>query len=349
MTGMQYKEHEAILQVVGGAMLAFQYADITIGLGYPGEKIQNQTIQAVLEEGGTHRPNPFFDFKNDLSGRAPESDLATITFPSGTPSLITRQMRTDGLNDSLRFNVTSASTFILWGSLYKDHYIKRIKIVPRPGPSDLTSTKEILMYDMGPYGDFQQILHWESGLEPLDRETSYSVEISAFEEQQRMASNELQLLDGVSSPSVMNEGHRRHLAPAHIAMIVGRDDLSTSVHSDKFSITKVVAPILFLAAVGVGALWFRPREIELQGSRPMCVSPKIKNAPPSQSLSTSAPTSRPFREVDAGPLPPQYDPLWAGIPSGERVVTSSPSIETAEAAQNGSRKWGKIGRTGRIG
>ncbi|KAL0060077.1 hypothetical protein AAF712_013153, partial [Marasmius tenuissimus] len=36
MTGMQYKEHEAILQVVGGAMLAFQYADITIGLGYPG-------------------------------------------------------------------------------------------------------------------------------------------------------------------------------------------------------------------------------------------------------------------------------------------------------------------------
>ncbi|KAJ8085553.1 hypothetical protein PM082_004371 [Marasmius tenuissimus] len=199
MTGMQYKEHEAILQVVGGAMLAFQYADITIGLGYPGGKIQNQTIQAVLEEGGTHKPNPFFDFKNDSSGWAPESDLAAITFPNGTSSLITRQMLTDGLNDSLRFNVTSASAFILWGSLYSDHYVKRIAISPRPGPNNLTGTKETLMYDTGRYGDFQQILHWESG---LDRETSYLVEVSAFKGQQRIAFNELQLLNGCEEPQL---------------------------------------------------------------------------------------------------------------------------------------------------
>ncbi|KAL0069421.1 hypothetical protein AAF712_003446 [Marasmius tenuissimus] len=35
-TGMPYKEHTAMLKVVGGEGLAFQYADLTIGLGYPG-------------------------------------------------------------------------------------------------------------------------------------------------------------------------------------------------------------------------------------------------------------------------------------------------------------------------
>ncbi|KAL0058725.1 hypothetical protein AAF712_014585 [Marasmius tenuissimus] len=194
MTGMQYKEHNATLKVVGREMVAFQYADLTIGLGYPGKEIKNSTIEAVL---GPNEPNPYFDFKNDSSGWAPESGIATITFPNGTTSPVTRQMATKGRNDSLRFNVTSAGTFILWGSIYKDHPVKRITISPRPGSSDPTGIKETFMYDTGPYGEFQQILYWESG---LDWGTSYTVDISAATDQQKLAFNQLQLLDGYAKP-----------------------------------------------------------------------------------------------------------------------------------------------------
>ncbi|KAK1219209.1 hypothetical protein PQX77_018085 [Marasmius sp. AFHP31] len=57
MTGMQYKEHNATLTVVRSEMLAFQYADLTIGLGYPGKEIKNSTIEAVVE---ANQPNPYF-------------------------------------------------------------------------------------------------------------------------------------------------------------------------------------------------------------------------------------------------------------------------------------------------
>ncbi|KAK1222560.1 hypothetical protein PQX77_014585 [Marasmius sp. AFHP31] len=332
MTDMQYKEHDAKLEVVGGEGLAFQYADLTIGLGYPG---------------------------NDSSGWEVEGgNLATITSPNGTTSNITRQMVTNRLNDGLRFNVTAASAFILWGSLYLTHPPKRATISPSPGSSDLTGTKETIIYNTGAYVDYQQVLYWESG---LDRETSYTVEISQFVGKQLMSFNELQLLDGGSpppsapsttdeAPSVTDEGHHRpHLAPANIAVIVSRCNIFTFARADKLGVAKVVAPILFLVAIGVGVLWYRRRRANLGRQTPLVTpyvgvskdtaplsktstSPRAPPpAPPQTSLSSSTPTSQPSREVDAGPLPPQYNPLWAAAPSGDQTV---PAIRPAEPVQN---------------
>ncbi|KAK1220474.1 hypothetical protein PQX77_016757 [Marasmius sp. AFHP31] len=200
-------------------------------------------------------------------------------------------MATEGYNDGLRFNVTSAGAFILWGSLYSDHPVKRITISPKPGSSDPTSIKETFMHDTGPYGDFQQILYWESG---LDRETSYTVDISAVADQQKLAFNELQLLDGYVKPSLENRdaprllngvvvflvcrgspfrpsstpkpapsaidgGHRRNLTPGNVAVIVSLHNPHILAHLDRLTISKVITPILFLAAVGAGAFWFRKK------------------------------------------------------------------------------------------
>ncbi|KAK1216786.1 hypothetical protein PQX77_020582 [Marasmius sp. AFHP31] len=336
MTGMQYKEHNATLTVVGGEMLAFQYADLTIGLGYPGKEIKNSTIEAVVEG---NQPNPYFDFKNDSSGWAPEPKVATITFPNGTTSPVTRQMATEGRNDSLRFNVTSAGTFILWGSLFEDHPVKRVTISPKPGSSDPMSIKETFMHDTGPYGEFQQILYWESG---LDRETLYTVDISAIADQQKLAFNELQLLDGSGSPSpssstpasepsaTMDGGHRRHLTPGIIAVIV-------------------IVPILFLAAVGAGVFWTRetPPTATITPYAGIFKHVFSSNSPPAAPLTvnplpnSTMTTSPPSREVDAGPLPPQYNPLWADPPSGDGNTASSPTIGSV---RNSARKWRTFGR-----
>ncbi|KAK1216037.1 hypothetical protein PQX77_021339 [Marasmius sp. AFHP31] len=325
MTGMQYKEHNATLKVVGGEGLAFQYADLTIGLGYPGNEKKNQTIQAVIEDSSSIQPNPFFVFKNDSQGWAPDTYIATITFPNGTKSSITREMVTIGRNDGLRFNVTSSNAFILWGSPNAGHPVKRATISPRPGSSDLTSTKDTFIFDIGRYLDFQQILYWEGG---LDRETVYTVEISPFVDQQKTAFNELQLLDGGPPsrqpvpPTTVNEEHRRHLAARYIAVIV-------------------VIPILILAAIGAGALWFQKRAKQRRAARVTVYDVNFDDAPLPQPSST---VSRPSREVDGGPLPPQYDHAWASAPMEGGNVPSTPAPRTASAVPNGRGKLKRFGR-----
>ncbi|KAK1221446.1 hypothetical protein PQX77_015753, partial [Marasmius sp. AFHP31] len=312
MTGMQYKEHTAMLEVVGGEGLAFQYVDLTIGLGYPGKNITNRTVQALVDG---NRPNPFFDFRNDSLGWVISPSMPTITFPNGTTSPLTQQMVTYGSNDGLSFTVTSANAFILWGSPAIDHPVKRITISPKPGSSDLTSTKETFMFDVARYMDYQQILYWESG---LDRETSYTVEILPFIDRQLFAFDELQLLDGgsPSSPSsplssAIDGGRRtRHLSPANITVIV-------------------VVPFILLAAVGVGVLLFRKRAKEKRTPKvtPYVGVVKHDTAPPSQPSSTPLPLSR---ETDAGSLPPQYQPSWTGATIRDGNAPTSPTVETIE-------------------
>ncbi|KAK1229273.1 hypothetical protein PQX77_007671 [Marasmius sp. AFHP31] len=312
--GMQYKEHNATLKVVGGEGLAFQYADLTIGLGYNGKERKNETVQAVVEEGDSYRPNPFFDYHSSSLDWRPDTFKAIVTLPNGTTSPITRQMITAGRNDSLGFHVNSSNAFILWGSLYKDHATKRITISPDPRSNNLTSTKETFMYDTGRYQDYQQILYWESG---LNRETSYVVNITALDAvHQKFAFNELQLLDG-GLP--LATGARQHLLPRDIAMIV-------------------VLPVFLFATIGIGTLWFHKRQTKRMQA--LVVTPYVgifKNAPPSQSSSSPPPASTTATsqscEIDAGPLPPQYNPLWAHVSSGDGSVPFHSAIRAIEMVQ----------------
>ncbi|KAK1229242.1 hypothetical protein PQX77_007706 [Marasmius sp. AFHP31] len=354
MTGMQYEEHTAMLEVVGGKGLAFQYADLTIGLGYPGKNIANRTVQAVVDG---NRPNPFFDFRNDSLGWVISPNMPIITFPNGTTSPVTQQMVTYGSNDGLSFTVTSANAFILWGSPARDHPVKRITISPKPGSSDLTSTKETFMFDVARYLDYQQVLYWESG---LDRETSYTVEILPFIDRQLFAFNELQLLDGgspsspsSSPPSATDGGHRtRHLSPANITVIASRRNPSVLTHLNKLTYPpegrRTNYPFGGRRCGGTlvsQKLGRRAKEKRTPKVTPYMGVVKHDTAPPSQPSSTPLPLSR---ETDVGLLPPQYQLSWTGATIRDGNAPTSPTVETSEMVKNGGRKWIKSGRNARI-
>ncbi|KAL0570830.1 hypothetical protein V5O48_011126 [Marasmius crinis-equi] len=166
--GLPYKQHSATLTVSGGKMVAFQYAQVTIGYGYPGNNTQNHTIQAVSDDGKI--PNKqFFNFAGGDGGSwAPEAPQAGITFPNGTETKISYQMKTNQKDDALCFEVNNASGFVLWGSMYNDHSPKRATIMPNPTTN--TSSKSTDIYNICVWLDFQQVLYWESG---LDYDTTY--------------------------------------------------------------------------------------------------------------------------------------------------------------------------------
>ncbi|KAK1221982.1 hypothetical protein PQX77_015199, partial [Marasmius sp. AFHP31] len=345
MTGMEYKEHSATLKVVGGEGLSLQYADLTIGLGYPGNENKNTTIQAVVEEGGSIQPNPFFVFHNDSLRW--ETDLRTasdlrnqhlaqhsVPLPNGTLTPITRQMRTDGPNDRLTFTVNSTSAFILWGSLWQDHYPKRVTISPDPRPNDSGAPKSTDMYDVSQYFDYQQVLYWESG---LDRNKEYTVEVSNIvsrSDPMLFAFNELQFLDGGPSPAVVPVSS---VPPESepTGLVVAHDNRLAT----KYIAVIAVLSIFLVVAVGAGAFWFRRRAKQnREASVAYNYNGVLDNEPSSRPLATPT-TSQSLREIDAGPLPPQYDHSWASVPTGEESEASGATVQTNEVAQNDARKW----------
>ncbi|KAJ8085593.1 hypothetical protein PM082_004411 [Marasmius tenuissimus] len=333
--GMQYKEHNATLKVIGQEMVAFQYADLTIGLGYPGNENKNQTIPAVIEDGRSVQPNPFFVFQNDSLGWRLDSNKSSIPSQDGSFTRITRQMLTDKPNDRLSFNVNSTSALILWGSFFQDHLPKRVTIFPDPRSNSSDVLRSTDIYDISQYLDYQQVLYWESG---LDRNKEYTVEVSNIvsrSDPMMLAFNELQLLDGgpppppppVSSVPPDSEptgqlvvAHHNHLAAKYIAVIV-------------------VLSILFLVAVGVGAFWFCKRAKRKRGAN--VIYNGVLDDEPTSHPPVALATSRSFREIDAGPLPPQYDHSWASVPTGDGSEASTPRVQTSEVAQNGGKQWKK--------
>ncbi|KAK7451207.1 hypothetical protein VKT23_012543 [Stygiomarasmius scandens] len=66
---LEYKVHNVKLQVVGGHEVAFQYAELTIGAGYPGTDISNYTIQAVIGSNPV-LPNEYFNFTDGNNSSA---------------------------------------------------------------------------------------------------------------------------------------------------------------------------------------------------------------------------------------------------------------------------------------
>ena len=78
-------------------------------------------------------------------------------------------MGTNMVDATLTFTVHGASTFFLWGTVNYNHLSKKAIITGEDGHS-----KETSLEDISEFVDFQQIIYWESGLDPRN---NYTVQI----------------------------------------------------------------------------------------------------------------------------------------------------------------------------
>ncbi|KAK1215831.1 hypothetical protein PQX77_021557 [Marasmius sp. AFHP31] len=292
-TDLPYKKHTSTLTVIGGKKVAFQYAQVTIGYGYPGNSIENRTIQAVSDDGNTPNNN-YFNFvgKGWRPENPPKKPRAGITFPNGTETKISYQMKTNLTTSSLRFKVNNASGFVLLGSMFSDHNPKRATITP--DPTSNTRTKSTDIYDICSMLDFEQVLYWESN---LDYSTTYTMDISNIDPDRNsyLAFNKLELLDGGPAPSKSSSGG---FNPLHVRFL------------------KVVS-LIALAALVVGILFWRRRRKQQKYSARSDDAPETPTNASECSIDPFPPpiSTNPSREVDAGPLstlPPEYDDSWVG-------------------------------------
>ena len=75
-------------------------------------------------------------------------------------------MRTNGTSDSLKFSIKGQNAFQLFGSLGNDHSRKKATLRPDPAQNNsIISVKTTVIEDISPYGDFEEVLYWESGLD----------------------------------------------------------------------------------------------------------------------------------------------------------------------------------------
>ncbi|KAG7086232.1 hypothetical protein E1B28_002203 [Marasmius oreades] len=310
--GLRYSQHSATLSVVQNQKVAFQYAQVTIGYGYPGNSIQNRTVQAVDDDGPTRKPNSeFFNFVgSDSGGWAVEEQQRMITYPNGTEEQITHQMKTNLKADSLKFKVNNSSAFVLWGSMFNDHFPKRATLTPGPrgGPTKTTD-----IYDICNTLDFQQVFYWESG---LDYDTTYEVEISNIDSDRNsfLAFNKLELLDGGPAPPQPSSFQSKYIAAIVIPIVA--------------LITALIAGVLF---------WRRRRRRQnLMKYDGVLESPadgsehSIEPFPPPDPAVKR--NNNNLRELDAGPLstlPPEYDNSWAGGTESHREGTQPESSESS--------------------
>ncbi|KAJ8089605.1 hypothetical protein PM082_014861 [Marasmius tenuissimus] len=167
---LEYGSHTVKLMVLGEAEVVFQNAEVTIGIGYIGNTLQNRTMFAT-DEKPSLRPNPFFQFGGSKTSKSwiMEPAPQTVYHVNGSTSQIARQMMTCEFDNTLSFNFSQASAFILWGAVNYDHSSKRAMITWDGGQKDTR------LNDISDYLDFQQIIYWEGG---LDRDKNYTVQIS---------------------------------------------------------------------------------------------------------------------------------------------------------------------------
>ena len=78
-------------------------------------------------------------------------------------------MITFEVNATLTFEVNRASAFFLWGVVNYDHFSKTATITGEDGQS-----KETRLDEQSTFLDFQQIIYWQSGLNP---DKNYTVQI----------------------------------------------------------------------------------------------------------------------------------------------------------------------------
>ncbi|KAJ8090313.1 hypothetical protein PM082_018909 [Marasmius tenuissimus] len=331
-TGLKYGSHTVKLEVLGKGEVAFQYAEATIGVGYPGNDIQNRTVFATIES-PTPRPNDlFFQFggRRGFQTWAVDPQIWSIYHANGSTSQLPRQMHTFEVDASVTFSVNRASAFFLWGVANYDHFPKRASITGHDG-----QLKETRLDDGSEYLDFDQIIYWQSGLDP---DKNYTVQIvNGGNEGDAVAPafsfNRLELIDGGPSLSPLSDtstsSTKKPLEAGGIAGIV---------------VGSCIAIVLILGAF---LLWRRKTRRKNHTSGDIddfespVAYPKHELTSNHNYTQTSGITSPPIRATDAGPthqmLPPQYQPDW-----------SVPNTSTSQVALVPDPPMGSSGKQRRL-
>ncbi|ESK83854.1 hypothetical protein Moror_13492 [Moniliophthora roreri MCA 2997] len=305
-TGLSYGSHTATLTVVGGSEVAFQYAEVTIGVGYQGSSfpIQNQSVPLVIADGNSAKPNEqFFSFNKAAGGSSQDCSwyvegFTGQTFPAnGSPESVPRQMVASCGGDSLVFKIKGTSAFFIWGVVYNDHHWKTATL--KPG-LDGAPSKTTHYRDFSSTLDFRQILYWESG---LDRDEEYEVEIMSDYDSGKnfMSFHTLQLIDGGSKPNVSELSPSGSPPSSQSSTGLGAGPIAG------IAIGVVSAIVLVLLA---SYLLWRRRPIRRKAVE---LDQETSNVP---EPFTDSPASFSPREIDAGPviptaLPPEYNPSWS--------------------------------------
>ncbi|TCD60917.1 hypothetical protein EIP91_009290 [Steccherinum ochraceum] len=170
-TDLSYGNHTVKLTTHGSNAVAFQSAQLTIGMGYNGSRC-NRTILAVEPDNTT--PNSFFRYQSiqgPNSWRVEGLNVSELQ-PDGSTIILPRQMVTNTAGESVSFTLQNATAFFLYGADNLDHGSKTVSVTPSSNPSE---ARTALINDQSSALDFRQILYWESG---LNRDDTYTIEIT---------------------------------------------------------------------------------------------------------------------------------------------------------------------------
>ncbi|KAL0063620.1 hypothetical protein AAF712_009479 [Marasmius tenuissimus] len=249
---LKYGSHAVKLTALGKEEVLFQYAEVTIGVGY------NVTLFATVGEASA-QPNPLFRFEGSTSSKSwrAEPDIHPVYHVNGSSSQIPRQMVTYEFDNTLTFTVSQASAFFLWGTVNYDHSNKRASITWSEGQ------KDTLLNDLSNYLDFQQIIYWEGG---LDWDKTYTVQIfNELDAHSRFNSfnltadvpwpgfsfHTLELIDGGPTPSLSTSADGPTSSPSTIAgepTSAGQYTRTFTAGAIAGTVVGSVAIALFLAA-----------------------------------------------------------------------------------------------------
>ncbi|KAL0575307.1 hypothetical protein V5O48_006658 [Marasmius crinis-equi] len=320
--GLKYGDHTAKLTVLGKGEVAFEYAQVTIGLGYTGSNAQNRTVYATNEQ-PTAQPNPFFQFKSASNpGSWSMEPIRTVYRADGSKYEIPRQVGTGTVNDALTFTINQTSAFFLWGTVNVDHQTDKRAMITGSGQALL---RDASLNDTSNYLDFEQIIYWASG---LDREQNYTVQIvNGGTGMAAFGFNKLELIDSGPTPTTPT-------TPAT------GDSGGSSIHGG--AIAGIVVGCIGMLMLVLGVFFWRRRQrmsrIHLAQARENMLTTPIPTtyapASPSDSSYTTYPssftTSAPMHATDAGPmmLPPEYQPGWSTAADDSTPQGSQVSITT---------------------
>ncbi|THU75486.1 hypothetical protein K435DRAFT_814296, partial [Dendrothele bispora CBS 962.96] len=300
------------LRVTGESLVSFQYAEATIGIGYPQSEMKNSTILAV--EDGIQ--NEFFIYSSNPSpgtGGWSVEGSHVKPMPDGSTRALPQQMFTNAGNATVSFTLRNTSAFFLWGDFNYDHTTKKaILTSQKDGSSDIMTIN-----DFSPVIDFIQILYWKSN---LNRNETYDVQIINLENQKFFGFSSLDIIDGQqiitehcdiqSGDPVLNPTDPN--PPSNFT--------GPTVNSTSTGKRLGAGPIAGIAIGSVLVVIFITVAFFIYTRR----TPK-KFTPVTPLMSYSAPNAVVRYETDSGPihvLPPQYDDSWA-IFSGEPSQTTS--------------------------